>query len=116
MEAQTNTGNVIHVGQLLKAYINKNRIFKSSVARKLGKEDSEILRYQKSVALKTDLLLALSHILKHNFFLDIAALLPNSYSTDAPQDLTKDNRIAELELQVKLLEAEKGVLIAVMRK
>lgn len=112
----TTTATIIHVGQLIKSYIDTKRIAKSAVARKIGKTDNDMLRYQRSASLKTEVLLMLSHALQHNFFADIAALLPAHYNTDAPQDPTKDNRIGELEQQVKLLQAEKAILLEALRK
>ena len=110
------TANTIHVGQLIKTYIDTKRIAKSAVARKIGKGDNDLLRYQKSASLKTEVLLLLSDAMQHNFFTDIAALLPAHYTTEAPIDATNANRIADLEQQVKILEAEKAVLLEAMRK
>jgi hypothetical protein len=110
------TTNTLHVGQLIKTYIDTKRIAKSAVARKIGKADNDMLRYQKSVSLKSEVLLMLSHALQHNFFADIAALLPAHYTTDAPVDVLNAERIAALEQQVKILQAEKAVLLEAMRK
>jgi hypothetical protein len=46
----------------------------------------------------------------------IAALLPAHYTTDAPIDPTNANHIAELEQHVKLLQAEKAVLLEALQK
>ena len=116
MKKTTITENNIHVGQLFKTYITNRRIVKNALARRIEKNDNEILRYQRSASLKTEVLLLLSDALQHNFFTDIAALLPAHYTTDAPIDTTNANRIAELEQQVKILEAEKAVLLEAMRK
>ena len=110
------TTNTLHVGQLIKTYIDTKRIAKSAVARKIGKADNDMLRYQKSVSLKSEVLLMLSHALQHNFFADIAARLPAHYTTDAPVEAFNIHRITELELQVKLLQAEKAVLLEAMRR
>ena len=106
----------LHVGTIVKKYLNKHRIFKSVLGRRIGKADSTIARYQKSVSLQAEILLVLSHALQHNFFADIAALLPAHYTTDSPIDATNANRIADLELQVKILEAEKAVLLEALKK
>ena len=112
----TSFENTINVGQLVKNYIDTKRIAKSAVARKIGKDDDDVMRYQKNASLKTEVLLALSHAMEHNFFADIAALLPSHYTTEAPVDNTASSRIAALELQVKLLEAEKAVLLEAIKK
>ena len=101
----------LHFGAIVKQYIDKNKITKASLARKLNISGSAIIAYQKSASLKTGTLLELSHALKHNFFQDIASMLPRAYSTDVPVDQTKDQRIAELELENMILKAEKAVLL-----
>jgi hypothetical protein len=111
------TQNSMHLGQLLKDYLTKHRIIKSALARRIGKNDNEILRYQKSASLKTDVLLALSHALQHNFFADIALLLPTTYSqTYAPEATAKDARIAKLEQENALLTNERNLLLQVLRE
>ncbi len=104
----------LHIGQLLKNYIDRNKVFKSVLARKLNSRDAQIIRYQKSASLKTEILLALCHAMKHNFFADIAALLPSDYSTDVPKDTTYQEQIAQLKEQVKTLESERNILKQVL--
>ncbi|MES2545287.1 MAG: hypothetical protein V4548_10405 [Bacteroidota bacterium] len=101
----------IHIGKLLKAYIDSNRIYKSALARKLKRNDSTILDYQKNNNLSTLVLQQLSHALQHNFFQDIAALLPTSYSTNAPVDTKDKDEITALQLEITILKAEKAVLL-----
>ena len=98
-------------GAMLKQYLTKKRIYKAALARALGVSDTQILAYQKRPSLQLGIVLQLSTILKHNFFLDIAATLPDTFTTDAPVDDTKDKRIAELEQEVMILKAQKEVLL-----
>lgn len=105
----------IHVGAIIKKYIDSNRIYKSALARKMQRDDSAILRYQKSAGLQTTVLLTICHALKHNFFADIAMQLPPTYSVTAPSDTSKDERIAQLEQENAILKAEKQVLIEVAK-
>ncbi|TRX42161.1 hypothetical protein [Flavobacterium restrictum] len=107
----TNSPVDLHVGTMLKTYIDHHRISKASLARYLGIQDSVVLRYQKSATLQAALLLRLSHALKHNFFQDIASTLPSTYTTTAPLDTTKDVKIAALEQEIIILKAEKAVLL-----
>lgn len=117
MKNQITTQNSIHVGQLLKDYLAAHKIIKSALARKMGKNDNEILRYQKSASLKTDVLLALSHALQHNFFADITLLLPTTYSqTTLPAIEAKDQRIAQLEQENLLLTNDRNLLLQVLRE
>jgi hypothetical protein len=105
----------IHVGELIKTYIKNKRIFKSALARKMHKRDADILRYQKSESLKTEVLFQLSEALEHNFFADIAALLPADYSIDAPIDTSKDSIIENLYKQIELLKAREEVLLEALK-
>jgi hypothetical protein len=107
---QPNTGD-FNFGQMLKTYIDRKRIAKSELARVIGVNDSQIIAYQKRTSLQLGLVLRLSHAMKHNFFLDIAAQLPATFSTDVPIDDAKDLRILELERQVEILLAQKEVLL-----
>lgn len=107
--------NEIHVGQLLKDYFTKKRTYKSALARKIGKDDATILRYQKSPALKSSILIELSYALKHNLFADIADLLPKTFTTNAVQDVSKDEIIKELEEENRILKAEVAVLLKAIR-
>lgn len=106
----------IHLGDLLKNYLDSNKIYKSSLARKLNKADNVILYYQKQASLQTSILFELCHALKHNFFQDIAAQLPNNYTTSVPEDHQKDDTIAQLEQQILILQAEKEVLLQAFKK
>lgn len=110
------TTTTIHIGNLIKQYIDTNKIYKSSLARKLGVNATVVLSYQKRSNLTTNTLLNLSHALKHNFFDDIGALLPAEYSKTIPVDDSKDIKIAQLEEDLKMARAEIAVLMRVMGK
>ena len=106
----------IHVGELVKKHIDTKKVYKSALARKLQRKDSAIIRYQHSASLQTKVLQAISHALKHNFFADIAAQLPATYTTTVPADNTQTERIAQLEHENALLQAKYDALVEVMRK
>lgn len=98
-------------GKMLKQYIDRKRIAKSELARVIDVNDSQIIAYQKRPSLQLGLVLRLSNAMKHNFFLDIAAMLPATYSTDAPIDDTKDKLIADLKQEILILKAKVEVLL-----
>ena len=112
---KSNVKAPIHVGELVKEYLKSKRIFKSALARKMNKRDTDILRYQKSVSLKTEVLFLLSDALEHNFFADIAALLPSHYSVSTPVDTRKDSIIENLTKQIALLKAREEVLLEAIK-
>ncbi len=104
-----------HFGKLLKTYIDKRKVAKSALARKIKRKDSTIIHYQNSASLQMSIVHELCHALKHNFFADMAAQLPESYTTSAAPDTAKDERIAELEEQLKLLQAKYEAVVEVMK-
>ena len=113
MEANTNP---ILFGPLLKNYLTLHKISRASLARRLGVDDSAISRYQKSEAINFQIIASLSHALKHNFFADLADLLPESYSKDETKGMEKDARIASLQREIEILKAEKLVLLEAFKK
>ena len=108
------TSPEIHIGFILKQYIDAKKIYKSALARSLGVNDSAVVAYQKRAGLQTGTLIKLSHALKHNFFADVAALLPKTYTSSIPTDQTESEKIAKLELEITILKAEKAVLLQAM--
>jgi len=106
----------INFGALLEAYFKKNRIFKSALARKINRNDSVIAAYQKRPSMQSSIIEELSHAMKHNFFADLADLLPESYSKDQTKWMERDAKIATLEKEIEILKAEKEVLLVVLKK
>ena len=61
--------------------------------------------------MQTNILWEISQVLKHNFFADIAALLPETFTTDVPDNTSKDELIASLQQQLITAIAEWDVLM-----
>lgn len=116
MKPTTTTQTPIHAGDILKNYIDTHRLYKSALNRTLNKPPNTVLRYQKQASLSSQVLIDLSHALRHNFLADLAALLPESYTTTEPKDNRQEQRIAELEAQLTIVQAEKSVLLEALRK
>lgn len=106
----------INFGALLRTYFKKHRIFRSALGRKISRSDSTIVSYQKRASLQSSIIENLSHAMKHNFFADLADLLPESYSKDQTKWIEKDTKIATLEREIEILKAEKEVLLQVLKK
>ena len=100
-----------HTGEMLRNYFEQRRTRKSALARLMSRSPDSIAEYQKRPSIQTAILWELCHHLKHNFFADIAAQLPADFSTTVAPDGSKDARIAELELRLKIAEAERDVLL-----
>jgi len=99
-----------HLGTKLKEFFKTRRTHKAVLARIIKKDDVAIVRYQKRQSLQCELLWTLTLALKHNFFMDLAALLPKDFTTNAPVDTSKDDRIAQLEEEIKILTRERDLL------
>ena len=104
----------LHTGNMLLNYFKKRRTHRSALARKLNKTPDTLYRYQKQASMQVALLWDICHVMKHNFFKDIAAMLPPEYATDAETDDTLSNEIAALKQQIALLTAERDVLMKVV--
>ncbi|WP_445712489.1 hypothetical protein [Flavobacterium sp.] len=108
--------NTLDSSTIIGDYLSKNRIRKAALARKLNKSSNYIMYLQKRPSLQTQSLWELCHALEHNFFQDLADLLPSTYSAARPETDTKDATIAQLQEEIKILKAEKEVLLQVLKK
>lgn len=103
-------------GLLLARLFTENRTRKSVVSRMLGVRLQTVLEYQKKTSIQTGTLWKLSMLLKHNFFKDLADQIPKEFSTFSPPDTTLQDRIAVLERENLLLNAQIDILKEVMKK
>src|SRR5438477_4380369 len=111
METTTST---VDTGALLAAYCKKKNVSKAELARKMGIDYGSVFYYLKTKSMDVQKLMDFSQALNHNFLMDLTAQLPASYTTDVLQDNTKDEEIMGLKEQIKILEAEKEVLMRVL--
>ena len=102
-------------GSILTSYIKKKRISQASLSRALEIQDSTLVYYLKQQSIQTKTLWELSRILKHNFFMDIAQLQPDTYSVEVNIFESRDKEIAELKHRIEILEAEKAILLEVKK-
>lgn len=107
--------NNINTGALLGAYVNKNRIVKSDLGGQIGRSGLAILQYMRNESIQTGILIDICYALKHNFFKDIANQLPDDFTTTNPTDRSliseKDQLIAQLQEENKVLKIQNEVLI-----
>jgi hypothetical protein len=100
----------LHVGEKIQQYIRENKVSKAALSRAMVISPSGLESRLKNAAFKTDALLKISQLLEHNFFADIAALLPSEFPTNKGADTSKDELIAALQLEIKILERERDML------
>ena len=107
----TRVKDMPHVGELLKAFIKKNRWPKSVIARKTLRSPVTIEGFLKRPSLQIAILWEISHATHYNFIADIAAQLPADYSSNA-KDGTQElqEHIAQLEQELETLTRERDLL------
>ena len=100
-----------HLGSILASHIAKNKVSQASLARALGIAPTAIIGYKKAASMQTKTLWRISRLLKHNFFMDIALLLPDTFSSSTNIFEARDQEIETLKRRIEILEAEKAVLL-----
>jgi hypothetical protein len=106
-----------HVGSLVLQTVTVRKVYKAALARAINKHISTLLNYFDRPSLQTSVLWELSIIMKHNFFTDIAAQLPDTFAGPQQQTLAdKDAEIERLQQEIERLKADKELLLQVMKK
>lgn len=100
-----------HTGSILKTFLGRKRVPKALLAQKLGYNTTCVYAYFKRPTMQVALLWKLSILLDHNFFKDIAALLPADLSTNVLPDTTKDGLLAAKDEQIVILQKENERLV-----
>ncbi len=113
--------HLIDTGIMLLKHLNKHRITKSSLGKNINRTGISVLRYTQNYSIQTGILLDICHALQHNFFQDIADQLPKDFSVlNAPLEKNKltawEIETAQLKERIKILEAEKAILLEAFRK
>jgi hypothetical protein len=106
---------MIHIGNLLHAYLEKNRIRRAALARKMEINLINLMKMEKKEHLNTSRLLEISTILQHNFFMDIAQLLPVNYKTSHDIFEEKNLEIEKLKKEIEKLTIEKDILLKIKK-
>jgi hypothetical protein len=105
-----------HLGNLLKTYYKTNRINKSGLARAMNRSRATVQDYEERKSLQCNVLWDICVAVEHNFFADLAAQLPQTYTTNVPEDTTQAQRIAQLEEENRILKTKVDTLLAVVGK
>lgn len=96
-----------HTGKMLRSHIRKHRYYQAALARDIGVRYKTVANFLKTPDNKVSNLWKVSFGLNYNFLSDIAAQLPPTMPC-APT--AKDERIAELEKQLKEMTTECEIL------
>ena len=105
-----------HIGNMLKAFYTERKINKAALARAIHRAKPSVHNYEKRDNLPCKIIWDISVALQHNFFADIAAQLPQTYTTNVPEDTNQAQRIAQLEDENRILFVQLELLKGVMGK
>jgi len=81
----------------------------------MQRNKSSISRYQKRKTLPIDILWELCIHLQHNFFADLAAQLPQEFTSNAAINTSKDEEITRLSEENKQLKTQVKTLKEVLQ-
>jgi hypothetical protein len=93
---------VPHIGNMLKQYVKKHRIFQSGWARQQGVTTGAIAAYLKNPTMRVDTLFAVCQVLEYNFFREIANTLP----VHLPPKIITESEQLVIELQQQLQQQQ----------
>ena len=98
-------------GAMLETYLKEKRIYQSALCRLLNRHPSAITSFRKQTTMQTAVLWEICHALQHNFFADIAAQLPENYTTKNESiKETTSPEISELQAEIATLKVERDTL------
>ena len=101
----------IDFGQLLSFYMENHFIRGEQLARLLGKTGQTITKYRTTDSMRSDTIAEISNVLQHNFFQDMANLLPSDYTVNTALNSDKQRYVNQLEEENKMLKIQNELLI-----
>jgi cell division protein FtsB len=96
------------IGQMLKQYVDDNRLSQAAWARRANVNYSTIVKYIKQPTMRVDTLMAVCEQLEYNFLRDIADTLPPNLPPLAAIDQSAE--LAALKAENEKLKIEIAVL------
>jgi transcriptional regulator with XRE-family HTH domain len=104
-----------HIGQMLKQYVDDNRLSQAAWARRANVNADTVAKYLKQPTMRVDTLMAVCEQLEYNFLRDIANALPPQLPPQAPVDqgaeldaLKAENE--KLKIEIAALERAIGLM------
>lgn len=95
-----------HIGEMLHQYFITHRTYKSILAERIGKDKTTLQRYIFRPSLQAHILWDVCHGLQHNFFQDLADLLPSDYATNAVKETNENAEVERLQGELNLAKAQ----------
>jgi hypothetical protein len=101
----------IDFGQLLSFYMESRFVRGEQLALLLGKTGQTISKYRTTAVMRSDTIAQISNVLKHNFFQDMANLLPSDYTINTALNSNNQRYVNQLEEENKVLKIQNELLI-----
>ena len=98
--------NNIHIGNMIKAYIDRNNLLRTAIAKQINTPNTAIYAYEKRASLKTSTILRICYALKYNFFMDIANSLPADFGQSTTLAAPKDDLIKQQAAEILKLKSD----------
>jgi hypothetical protein len=108
------TAKEIHVGKLLRKFVDERRINQSAQARRSGINARIVASYFKKSSIQISSLIKVCHGFKYNFLRQIADMLPPEYPPHPVNPLQTENDA--LKKEVEDLKKEIGILRDLLKK
>ncbi len=113
---QEKTSIVLNSGKLIRATLESKGISQALLARMNHKHVSTIGDQLKRTTIQTNVLWELSLTLKHNFFAEIAALLPADFTPENAALAAKNLEIEQLQQKLERAQSEKELLMQLLKR
>jgi hypothetical protein len=113
---QDSNPDLPNVGAIIKDHVNKRKTYKAALARSLNRNLGTVMDYFKRKSLQSTIIWEMSMVFKHNFFAEIAILLPDTFSGPISTTIAaRDEEIAQLKRDVEKLQSEKELLLQILK-
>jgi len=111
--------NNIDTGKIIGDVIKQKHISHPALAKMIDRIPLSVNLYTQKESIQTAVLIEICYALKHNFFSDLADLLPQEFSKNQPATdkilAEKDALIAQLQEDKKILNAQNDILIQIQK-
>lgn len=106
----------IDMGELLSFHMESRFIRNEKLANLIGKTGQTITKYRTTEIMRSDMIAEISYALQHNFFQDMANLLPAEFTVNAELNSNNQRYVNQLEEENKVLKIQNELLIQLNRK
>lgn len=100
----------IHIGNMIKNYINKYNLTRTAIARQMNTPNTAIYAYEKRKYIHCQTLMRICLATRYNFFMDIANSLPKDFGSNSKLVSEKDALIEQQKEEINKLTLENNLL------